>query len=79
MVQRRVAVDPRDIVLLRSILEAYEGLAMLTGTRPESLERRVRVVTLSTPRCRASELDTLICELGEELAIRPVDDDTSPP
>ena len=57
--RRRVRVAGDDEVWLRSVLEAYDGLALLyadgTGT-----------VTLAAPLGRAAELDALLAELIAE-------------
>ena len=62
LVQRRLRVADPDVVWLRSVLEAYEGLAGLYGDRSG-------VVTLTTTACQAHELDVLLSELACEAAI----------
>jgi len=62
LIQRRVRVADADVVWLRSVLEAYEGLAELYGDRSG-------VVTLTTTASQARELDTLLDELASEAAI----------
>jgi hypothetical protein len=59
---RRLRVADADVVWLRSVLEAYEGLAGLYGDGSG-------VVTLTTTDCQAHELDALLDELAREAAI----------
>jgi hypothetical protein len=56
---RRLRVADADVVWLRSVLEAYEGLASLYGDGSG-------VVTLTTTPCQARELDELLDELAGE-------------
>jgi len=59
---RRLRVADADVVWLRSVLEAYEGLASLYGDGSG-------VVTLTTTPCQARELDELLDELVAEAAL----------
>jgi hypothetical protein len=59
---RRLRVADADVVWLRSVLEAYEGLAGLYGDGSG-------VVTVATTDCQAGELDELLDELAREGAI----------
>ena len=59
---RRVRVADPDVVWLRSVLEAYEGLAGLYGDGSG-------VVTLTTTECQARELDEMLDELAREGAL----------
>jgi hypothetical protein len=60
---RRVRVADADVVWLRSVLEAYDGLASLYGDGSG-------VVTLATTPSQALELDALLDELGSEAALQ---------
>jgi hypothetical protein len=60
---RRLRVADRDVVWLRSVLEAYEGLAGLYGDGSG-------IVVLTTTDCQARELDGLLDELAREGAIQ---------
>jgi len=62
LVGRRVRVADRDVVWLRSVLEGYEGLALLYGDR-------TGVVTLVAPLERAEELDALLLDLAAESSL----------
>lgn len=66
LVTRRLRVSNDEVVLLRAILEGYDGLAALYGDGSG-------VVALSTPTCRAAELDDLIDALRAELTLTPLD------
>jgi hypothetical protein len=59
---RRLRVADADVVWLRSVLEAYEGLASLYGDGSG-------VVTLATTACQSRELDELLGELAAEVAL----------
>lgn len=62
LTQRRLRVADADVVWLRSVLEAYDGLAGLYGDGSG-------VVTLTTTDGQAHELDELLEELAREGAI----------
>jgi hypothetical protein len=56
---RRLRVADADVVWLRSVLEAYDGLASLHGDGSG-------VVTLTTTPCQTRELDELLDDLVAE-------------
>ena len=56
-----------DLVYLKFIVEAYEGLAVLSTVTPEG-----PVVQLSTPLCREPELTQLIDALAREIDLTEV-------
>lgn len=60
MIARRVDVHPRDVVYLKGILEASEGLAALFAERGGEL-------VITSPLDRAAELEVLLLDLAEEL------------
>ena len=59
LVRRRVRVLDDDVVWLRSLLEAYDGLALLYGDGSGT-------VTLAAPVERGAELDELLADLSRE-------------
>jgi hypothetical protein len=63
LIQRRVRVADADVVWLRSVLEAYDGLASLYGDGSG-------VVALTTTPCQADELDALLDDLAREAALQ---------
>ncbi len=60
MVTRRIVVRTKDVVFLKGIVEASEGLAQVFAERGGEL-------TLASPEGRAAELDALIDDLCREL------------
>jgi len=66
LVARRIRVQARDVVYLKGILEASEGLAHLFA------ERAGDVVIAAHPS-RIEELDELLEDVAEELGWVPLD------
>jgi len=60
MVTRRLFVHARDVVYLKGIVEASEGIAQVFGEKGGEL-------TLAAPVERAAELDALVKDLCDEL------------
>ncbi len=60
MVTRRLVVRARDVVFIKGVLEASEGLAQLFAERGGEL-------TLAAPACREKELDELVADLAREV------------
>jgi hypothetical protein len=56
LIERRVRVAARDVVLIKGICEASEGLCAMFAERGGDL-------ILSAPRSRARELDELVADL----------------
>jgi len=70
MVTRSIVVRAKDVVFLKGIVEAHDGLAQVFGEGGGAL-------VLAAPASRASELDELVTDLAAELgAIR--EEDPSP-
>jgi hypothetical protein len=64
MVTRRLLLRAKDVVFVKGILEASEGLAQLFAEEGGD-------VTLAAPACREHELDALVDDLVAEVgAIR---------
>ncbi len=61
---RYFRVDRRDLVYLKSVLEAYEGLAVLS-----TVEREGAVVRIAYPHFSAADVDALLKALAGEIAI----------
>lgn len=59
LLRRRIRVRGEDEIWLRSVLEAYDGLALLYADGSGT-------VTLGAPLDRAAELDALLAELCGE-------------
>jgi hypothetical protein len=60
LVARRLNVRASDVVLVRGILEASEGLAVMFAERGGEL-------VLAAPSCQAALLDELVADLVSEL------------
>ncbi len=64
---RYFRVDRRDLVYLKFILEAYEGLAVLS-----TVEREGMVVRIACPHFFAADVDALLKALAGEIGITEV-------
>lgn len=60
MVVRKILVRAKDVVFIKGILEASEGLAQLFAEEGGDL-------TLAAPACREAELEALVCDLVVEV------------
>ena len=63
MVSRKIVVRARDVVFLKGIVEAHDGIAQVYGERGGEL-------TITAPKSRERELDELVEDLRRELAGR---------
>jgi hypothetical protein len=79
LVIRRVRVRERDVVFVKGVLEASEGLgAVFAEPRNRARERRAGdggALVIAAPRSRARELDETIRDLRAELEGALWDDD----
>lgn len=66
MVVRRVSVPARDVVFLRSVIEASDGVAMLFAEHGGEL-------CIAAPLSRQAELDRLLADLKLELPFEAVE------
>ena len=64
---RYFRVARHDLVYLKFILEAYEGLAVLS-----TVEREGAVVRIGYPRFSAGDVDQLLKALGSEIDLQEV-------
>jgi hypothetical protein len=62
MVTRRVLVRAKDVVFVKGIVEASEGLAQLFAESGGD-------VTLASPASREAELEALVCDLVREQGV----------
>jgi hypothetical protein len=60
MVERRVIIAARDVVFLKGLLEAHEGLAQVYAEKGGDL-------TICTTTEQAKELDHLLAKLATEM------------
>jgi hypothetical protein len=63
MLARRVRVADPDVVFVRSVLEAYDGLVQWSGDGSG-------VLTLTVPAGQAETLDGLLNDLAGEVALQ---------
>jgi hypothetical protein len=61
MVARRVLMHARDVVFLKGIIDAHEGLAQVFAEKGGEL-------TIAAPRAEACALDALLADLQSEIA-----------
>jgi 8-oxo-dGTP pyrophosphatase MutT (NUDIX family) len=66
MCVRRALVKPRDVVFLKGLLEASEGLAQLFAEEGGA-------ITLATTASQAPALDALLDEVFEEIGAIAID------
>jgi hypothetical protein len=59
MVTRHVLVRAKDVVFVKGIVEASEGLAQLFAEEGGDL-------TLASPACLEADLEALVCDLVRE-------------
>lgn len=67
MISRRVRVRTKDVVFVKGIVEAEEGLAQVFAERGGDL-------TIAAPEGRARELDELVDDLCREVGAMRVED-----
>jgi hypothetical protein len=60
MVTRQLLVRSSDVVFIKGIVEASEGLAQLFAEHGGD-------ITLAAPQCREAELEALVCDLVIEV------------
>ena len=61
MVSRRIVVRAQDVVFLKGIVEAHDGVAQVYGEHGGDL-------IITAPKSREAELDELVNDLRRELA-----------
>ena len=61
LVTRAIKVTPRDVVLVRALLEAREGLGLMFAEHGGDL-------ILASPTCLARDLDDFLDDLAEEIS-----------
>ncbi|HEY5973578.1 MAG TPA: DUF4911 domain-containing protein [Geobacteraceae bacterium] len=63
-VTRYFRVDRRDLIYLKSILEAYEGMSTLS-----TVERQGCIVQLTVPAPFVTDMDCLLDALAQEITL----------
>ena len=64
---RYFKVDARDLVLLKFILEAYEGMSTLSTVEPKGV-----IIRLSIPSGFEAEIQSVIDAVGADIPIKEV-------
>lgn len=67
-VVRYFQVDRRDLVFLKFILEAYEGMATMTTVQREGV-----IVRISSPHGFAADVHDLLASLAAEIRMQETD------
>jgi len=67
-VQKHFKVNPRDMVYVKSIVESYGGLAVLSTLDPQN-----GIMVWMIPPHRLKETEELIASLKKEVTLEPVD------
>lgn len=62
MVTREIVVRAADVVFLKGIVEAHDGIAQVYGERGGAL-------AIIAPKSREKELDELVSDLKRELSL----------
>ncbi len=68
MISRYFKVNRRDIVFLKFILEAYEGMNVMSTV--DNAAGVIRIVIMSGFE---NDMDTLLAELGKQVVMEPVE------
>jgi len=63
MVSRRIVIRAQDVVFLKGVVEAHDGIAQVYGERGGEL-------VITAPKSREHELDELVADLTRELSSR---------
>jgi len=63
MVSRRIVIRAQDVVFLKGVVEAHDGIAQVYGERGGEL-------VITAPKSRERELDELVADLTRELSSR---------
>jgi len=75
MICRYFKVAHRDMVFLKFILEAYEGMNVMS-----TVDNRAGIIRIAIMKGFEADMDSLLADLGREVAMEPVEweDEVSP-
>jgi hypothetical protein len=62
MVTRKLVVRAKDVVFVKGVIEAHDGIAQVYGEHGGDL-------TITAPKSRERELDELVTDLKRELSL----------
>ena len=68
MVCRYFKVAPRDMVYLKFILEAYEGMNVMS-----TVDNKVGVIRIAIMPGFVEDMDGLLAEMGRQVTMEPVE------
>lgn len=68
MICRYFKVAHRDMVFLKFILEAYEGMNVMS-----TVDNKAGVIRIAIMRGFLDDMDRLLAELGQQVAMEPVE------
>lgn len=67
MIERFFRVNHRDMVYLKFILEAYEGMNVMS-----TVDNRAGIIRVAVMAGFEDAMDALLAELGRQVAMEPV-------
>ena len=68
MINRYFRVNRRDMVFLKFILEAYEGMNMMS-----TVDNRAGIIRIAIMAGCEADMDELLGELGRQVMMEPVE------
>lgn len=68
MICRYFKVAHRDMVFLKFILEAYEGMNVMS-----TVDNKAGIIRIAIMRGFLDDMDRLLAELGEQVVMEPVE------
>lgn len=68
MISRYFKVNRRDIVFLKFILEAYEGMNVMS-----TVDNAVGIIRIAIMPGFVDDMDALLAELGKQVVMEPVE------
>ena len=73
MIFRYFRVAHRDMVFLKFILEAYEGMNVMS-----TVDNRAGIIRIAVMAGFEADMDRLLAELGQQVVMEPVEWDDAP-
>jgi len=73
VILRYFRVAHRDMVFLKFILEAYEGMNVMS-----TVDNRAGIIRIAVMAGFEADMDRLLAELGQQVVMEPVEWDDAP-
>ena len=73
MINRYFKVNHRDMVYLKFILEAYEGMNVMS-----TVDNKVGIIRIAIMPGFEEDMDALLAELGTKVSMEPVEWNNAP-